>query len=89
MIAGSSLARPAATMNAPARPVWSALPAEQVLDHRDPLLGGQGGVGEGGAQLVGPFEGPGEPEQLVFDLGQLSLGAAHLEQRVGVGLDPR
>ena len=48
---------------------------------------GQHGIGERGPQLVGPFEGPREAEQLVFDVGQVSLGAAHLEQRGGVGLD--
>ena len=63
------------------------LPAEQVLDHRDPPLGRQRGIGERGPQLVGPLEGPGEPEQLVLDVGEVPLGAAHLEQRVGVRLD--
>ena len=44
-------------------------------------------IGERVAQLVGRLERPGEPEQLVLDLADDSLGEGHVEHRVGIRTD--
>ena len=61
------------------------LAAEQVLDDLLALARRQVRVGEGGAELVGALEGPGEAEQLVADAGDVALGPGDVEHRSGVG----
>ena len=63
------------------------LAAEQILDDRLTLAGGDLLVAQRVAQLVVALVAAGEAEQLVLDLVDRAFGAGDLEQAPGVALD--